>query len=86
MQQIEQASQPASKALLAIDAASHNLQGRVQGLAHEMGSPGSSALGALGPYGLAATAGLTSTLDTRFADTALIDAATNWLLLFCLNG
>ncbi|MER2520942.1 MAG: phage tail tape measure C-terminal domain-containing protein [Bdellovibrionales bacterium] len=58
LQQIEQASQPASKALLAIDAASHNLQGRVQGLAHEMGPLG-SALGALGPYGLAAAAGLT---------------------------
>jgi len=39
------------------DAASHNLQGRVQGLAHEMGPLG-SALGALGPYGLAAAAGL----------------------------
>ncbi|MAM95675.1 hypothetical protein [Parvibaculum sp.] len=55
--QIERSGQPASRGLLAVNAASREAQGSMQGAASRAGIFG-SALSALGPAGLAAGAGL----------------------------
>jgi hypothetical protein len=57
LQRIEQASAPASRGLLALNAASRDLQGGLRSFAGRAGAIG-SALEALGPAGLAAAAGL----------------------------
>lgn len=57
LQKIEQASDPASKGLLALDAAASNVKGSVQGLVGGLGPLG-SALSVIGPVGLAAGAAL----------------------------
>ncbi|HCX68952.1 MAG TPA: deferrochelatase/peroxidase EfeB, partial [Rhodobiaceae bacterium] len=53
----ERSGQPASRGLLAVNAASREAQGSMQGAASRAGIFG-SALSALGPAGLAAGAGL----------------------------
>lgn len=55
--QIERAGQPASRGLLAINAASKEMQGGLQGAASRGGSLG-SVLASIGPAGLTAAAGL----------------------------
>lgn len=57
LKKIELAGQPASKGLIALNAAANDVKGSVEGLAHEMGPLG-AAMTALGPAGIVAGAAL----------------------------
>lgn len=81
LKKIELAGQPASKSLLALNAAANDVKGMAVGLTSQIGPLG-SAMAALGPAGLAAAAGLGAiaiVLKKSFDEAALAEQAQNRL-------
>ena len=81
LKKIELAGQPASKSLLALNAAANDVKGAAIGLTSQIGPLG-SAMAALGPAGIAAGAGLGAMvimLKKSFDEAALAEQAQNRL-------
>lgn len=75
LRRIERSAQPASRSLLALNAASRTAQGSIQGMATRLGPVGAG-LSALGPGGLAAAGGLAAVVAAGAGLTKLaLDAA-----------
>ncbi len=82
LKKIELAGQPASKSLLALNAAANDVRGAAIGLTSQIGPLG-SAMAALGPAGIAAGAGLGAMvvmLKKSFDEAALAEQAQNRLM------
>ncbi|HAX90857.1 MAG TPA: hypothetical protein DCY07_01425, partial [Rhodospirillaceae bacterium] len=81
LQRIELAGKPASKSLIALNAAANDVKGAAIGLSSQMGPLGAG-LAALGPAGIAAGAGLAIMalgIKRSFEEAALAEQAQNRL-------
>ncbi|QQR69966.1 MAG: phage tail length tape measure family protein [Alphaproteobacteria bacterium] len=81
LKKIELAGKPASKSLIALNAAANDMKGAAIGLSSQMGPLGAG-LAALGPAGLAAAAGLAALaigIKKSFEEAALAEQAQNRL-------